>query len=395
MTGRRLLLAFVVLGLLASGYATYVHYRLIQDPSYISACDVSATISCTQAYMSRFGSMGGVPVALLGLLWFVLVALLVWVAGTDPGFTENVLGYVFVLATIALSFVLYLGYAAFFILKVACPLCLLTYAAVIGIFVISGAQASFPMATLPGRFFADVRRSGRRAIVTAILFFGAAAAAVAFFPREAALSAAAAPSTPAADQDQRSEFERWYTAQVRVPLVVPAEGAKVLIVDFSDFQCPYCRQAYYTLKPLLAKYNAQQPGSVRLVLKDYPLDSECNPYVQNGGPHPSACEAAVAVRLARTHNRGDAMEEWLFSNQPSLTPQLVKQAARDVGQVNDFDAKYGSTIDLVKGDIAFGKTLDVSATPTLFINGVKIAGVLAPQYFDQAIAYELQHAAAK
>ena len=96
--------------------------------------------------------------------------------------------------------------------------------------------------------------------------------------------------------------------------------------------------------------------------------------------------------LARTHSRESEMEEWLFSNQPTLTPELVKQAARDVGQVTDFEAKYTPTLDLVKSDIAFGKTLGVSATPTIFINGVKIAGVLAPQYFDQAIAYELQHA---
>ena len=398
MKSRRLLLLCLIVGLLASGYATYVHVRVVQNPSYVAACDISASVSCTQAYQSRFGSIAGAPVALLGLLWFVLIGLLVWVAGSDSAFAENVTGYVFVLSTIALSFVLYLGYAAFFILKVTCPACVLTYVAVIGIFLISGANASSPMATLPRRFFADVRRTGRRSLVTGVVFVIAAVAALVLFPREsssvlsASSQAASSSAAPQPTQDQRSEFERWYTAQPRVPLVVAAEGARVLIVDFSDFQCPYCRQAFYSLKPLIAKYNAQQPGSVRLVLKDYPLDSECNANVQGGGPHPSACEAAVAVRLARGRNRENEMEEWLFSNQPTLTPQLVKQAAKDVGQVPDFDAKYAPTIDLVKSDIAFGKSLGVSATPTIFINGVKIAGVLAPQYFDQAIAYELQHA---
>ena len=87
------------------------------------------------------------------------------------------------------------------------------------------------------------------------------------------------------------------------------------------------------------------------------------------------------------------MEEWLFANQPAMTPDSVRQAAREIGQVTDFEAKYASTLELVKGDIAFGKSLGVSATPTIFINGVKIAGSLAPQYFDQAIAIELQRAA--
>jgi len=101
---------------------------------------------------------------------------------------------------------------------------------------------------------------------------------------------------------------------------------------------------------------------VRYVLKDYPLDAECNANVANT-IHPSACEAAVAVRLARTHNREEAMIEWIFANQPMLTPELVKQGARDVGQVTDFDAKYASTLESVKSDIALGKQLGVGATP--------------------------------
>ena len=97
----------------------------------------------------------------------------------------------------------------------------------------------------------------------------------------------------------------------------------------------------------------------------------------------------MAVRLARTHNREEAMIEWIFANQPSLTPELVKQGARDVGQVTDFDAKYASTLESVKSDIALGKQLGVSATPTFFVNGKKIDGALPPQYFQQAIEYEL------
>ena len=169
-------------------------------------------------------------------------------------------------------------------------------------------------------------------------------------------------------------------------------GAKVLVVKFNDFQCPPCRQSYLAYKSIFAKYDAEQPGAVRVVFKDYPLSSECNANVANGGPHPSACEAAVAVRLAREHNREVPMEEWLFANQPSLTPPLVRQGAHDVGGVNDFDARYQATLELVKSDIALGRELGVRSTPTFFINGVKIEGALPPQYFDQAIQYELQHA---
>jgi protein-disulfide isomerase len=102
----------------------------------------------------------------------------------------------------------------------------------------------------------------------------------------------------------------------------------------------------------------------------------------------------VAVRLARAHNRGEAMEEWLYTHQAGMTSPAVRQAARDVGAVNDFDAQYASALASVKADAALGKQLAIKSTPTFFINGVKVEGMWAPQFFDQAIAFELKRAAA-
>ena len=107
--------------------------------------------------------------------------------------------------------------------------------------------------------------------------------------------------------------------------------------------------------------------------------------------HSAACEAAVAVRLAREHKRGEALEEWLYTHQGEMTPASVRQAARDIGGVTDFDARFPATVELVKGDTTLGKQLGVKSTPTFFINGVKVEGMWIPQYFDQAIGYELQH----
>ena len=86
------------------------------------------------------------------------------------------------------------------------------------------------------------------------------------------------------------------------------------------------------------------------------------------------------------------MEEWLFSNQQSLSPARVRAAARDVGGVEDFEAQYERTLEQVKADIALGRMLDVTGTPTFFVNGVVIGGGLAAAYFDAAIAYELERA---
>jgi len=156
--------------------------------------------------------------------------------------------------------------------------------------------------------------------------------------------------------------------------------------------CPACGQSYLQYKPILAKYEATAPGMVKIVMRDYPLNPACNPNLTTM-IHPAACDAAVAVRLAKQHGRGEAMEEWLYTHQQGMTSPIVRQAARDIGQVTDFDAKYASTLEGVKADVALGQQLRVQQTPTFFINGIKIEGSWQPQFFDQAIAYELQHAA--
>ena len=77
---------------------------------------------------------------------------------------------------------------------------------------------------------------------------------------------------------------------------VSAEGAAILIVKFSDFQCPSCAQSYLDYKDILARYQAQYPGAIRVVVKDYPLETECNSNVTRD-LHPASCEAAAAARL--------------------------------------------------------------------------------------------------
>src|SRR5438132_5266520 len=189
MSRRAATFAFVcaLVGLGASAAAAYTHYHLLYDPTYRSFCDVSETISCTQVYASRFSTVRGIPVAVFGALAFVAAALLS-VSGLVARQTvrESVPGYMFVLSTLSLAVVLYLGYASFVLLKIVCVLCLTTYAAVIGLFLVSGAATSYPMTTLPGRAARDVRVlvASPLAIIVAILFFAGAVSTLAFFPRE-------------------------------------------------------------------------------------------------------------------------------------------------------------------------------------------------------------------
>lgn len=425
---RSLIVVLAAVALVASVASLYVHYKLLTDPSYTSFCDVSETVSCEAVITSRFGYVFGIPVAAGGAIWSALVLILAAVgmrpstpgtpapvpvgAAREPrrrpsaaaGATATkvdaadrsgrVAGYIFILSTVGLAAVLYLGYASFFVLRQMCPLCLTMYVAVIGLFIVSGGAAS-DLSGLPGLLSEDIRAAvgSPMGATLSVVWIIAAIGLVAIFPREEVAAASApADAAPALTEELGAEevaqFESWLAAQPRVELGVPANGARVVVAKFNDYQCPACRQAYIAYKSIQQKYESQFPGQVAFVNVDYPLESECN----TGGIHSSACEAAVAVRLARARNRHREMEEWLFDNQATLTRDSVKEALAEIAQVTDFDARYNSTLQEVRADAQLGQKLQINGTPTFFINGIRIASTLRPSYFDAAIAYELKKA---
>jgi len=397
--------AFAVIGLVTSSASTWVHHRILNDPTYASFCDVNTTFSCTEAYASRFGSFGGVPVALFGVLFFAFVLGLIALCSRSSTAASNLPGYLFAVSTVGLAVVLYLAYASLVILNAVCVLCVGTYTAVIGLFLISGAATRYPMTSLPSRAARDFGTLLRTpsALSAALAFVLAAGAAIVMFPGQpvtaaGALSTAAAGeqapvATPPVPAAQLQQLEQYLAAQPRVVVMAPSDGADVVIVKFNDYQCPPCRQTFMEYKPILAKWMAAAPGKIKFITRDYPIERQCNSTVGQD-LHPSSCEAAVAVRLAREKGKAQAMEEWLFANQPALTPEAVKNAAATVGGVTDFDARFPGTVELVKGDIAQAVQLKVTGTPTFFMNGIRLPGLRA-EFFDAAIAWELKQVQSK
>ena len=390
---RTLLLVFALLGLAASGISTYVHYQLLTEPSYSSFCDVSAKVSCTEAYVSRYGSFLGVPVAVGGVIFFAIVAVLAGLAGrpSSPA-RENAAAYIFVLSTVGLAFALYLAWASYFVLQVFCIFCAITYVSVIALFVISGGATTFPMMTLPRRASRDLRTlvSSPVALVLLLAIFAGSAALIASFPDEQAATAAQAQAVATYQPltaDERRQLEEWWKVQPVTELpVVPAAGTKVLIVKFSDYMCPSCRAAHLALKPVLAKYEGQP---VEFVMKHYPLEPECNINTP-GMNHYGSCEAAAAYEMAKGTANLARLDDWLFDHQPSLTKDVVREAAAEQAGIKDFDARYDEAMKAVRADVGLGALLNVNSTPTIFINGRRIpGGGLPPAYYDAIIEMEL------
>jgi uncharacterized membrane protein/protein-disulfide isomerase len=387
---RALLFAFAIIGLVASAAATWVHYQLLRNPDYSAFCDINTTVSCRDAYLSQYGSIGGIPVAVGGLFFFVFVLLLLWAGRGRSRAADSVPAYLLVASTLGLGFVLYLAYASFFVLKQACPLCIATYIAVIGVFVLSSRYASIPFSRVPGRAMQDVGAAARSpmALLLTVLFIGGAVAVITAFPTPEERPSIA-PLVPL-PQDQRAELARWFDLQPKVDLPFPTNGAKVVIVKFNDFQCPPCKATYFGYEPVVAKYK-DRPHDVQFLLKHFPLEPECNPNVTNTA-HPAACDAAAAELMAQQRGTADKLTDWFFMHQEELSPATVRRAAREVGHVDDFDARYTQVLEEVRKDATIGGKAGVESTPTFFVNARKVAPAVSPSALDALIELELQRA---
>jgi uncharacterized membrane protein/protein-disulfide isomerase len=391
---RLLVLLLAAIGLAAAGTSTYVHYRLLTVPNFTSFCDVNSTVSCTQAYLSSYGELAGVPVAIFGALYFAAVlaiAALAWrPAAKAPVYAP---AYIFALSLPALAFVAYLAFASFFILHAFCILCAITYAGVLGITLVSWRASRVPFDTVPGHASRDLVAASRNPLalaIAAVLLVATVVTAKAFPPGNAPAASASVPveALPVVSEADRAKLAEWWDVQTKEDVPVDGGGAKVVIVKFNDYQCPLCGVTYNMYKPVFDKY----PGSVKFITKHYPLEGECNPGVPGGG-HLAACEAAAAVIMAQAKGTSEKMEQWLFSHQgpPILTSAQVKEAARNVAGITDFDAQYPAALKEIRADAALGERLKVNSTPTFFVNSRRLPPqALPPQYMNALIEIELK-----
>jgi protein-disulfide isomerase len=220
---------------------------------------------------------------------------------------------------------------------------------------------------------------------------------IVFFPHEQTVSAQVAEQdaapTETLDANQLAEWHQWLDRQMPVTeaAVLPSGPVKVLVVKFNDFQCPACRQAYFAYKGIFEKYEKQYPAAFKFENKDYPLETECG----MGGQHQFACEAAVAVRLAREKGKDKELENWLFSTQDEFSRDHMKQGLQQIAGVKpeDYESRYSTVSKEIRDEAGLGSRLGVTGTPTFFINGIKVPS-LRPAYLDAAIGYLLQKAAA-
>jgi protein-disulfide isomerase len=134
------------------------------------------------------------------------------------------------------------------------------------------------------------------------------------------------------------------------------------------------------------------------VFKDYPLNAQCNVLVSSTIPgHEAACIAAAAARVAAERDQFDEMTSWIWMNQGTSEASL-RQAATRILEISEteLDREYLRKLPAIRQDIADGGALNISGTPTYFINGVRLPSAIIPvEYFRLAIELELEKAEAE
>lgn len=156
------------------------------------------------------------------------------------------------------------------------------------------------------------------------------------------------------------------------PAKGPAE-AKVTIIEFSDFQCPYCSKGRDTMEALLKEY----PKDVKVVFKNLPL-----PF------HPEAMPAAKAALAAHRQGKFWEMHDSLFANQQKLAAEFYDSEASRLGlDVEKFkkDMESKEIEEEVKADAALAAQHGIQGTPGFFVNGVAVKGAYPVEHFKEIV----------
>jgi protein-disulfide isomerase len=325
-----------------------------------SFCAISEYVNCDRVATSRFSVVLGLPVAVWGMLGYGL-ALLLALAGLRRGRLREgwPAGLLFLVAAVAAAVAVVLALVSELAIGALCLLCAASW--VISFALLAAAWRACRPEGVGAAVRGDVGILRRRPLLAAALALAGVSAAV--------LAAAAYP--------------RYWERRARAAVAPPASSAPappggggmsrgpLVVVEFSDYECPFCAKSHEDTKALLAT----RPD-VTLVRRHFPLDSECNPAVKRR-MHPEACALARAAICAEEQGQLAPMDDALFRNQQAKRPveEIAKAVGLDLARFRRCLAAPETDARL-RSDIEAGVRVGLQATPTYVVGGRPYSGQL-------------------
>lgn len=364
-------LILAVIGLGLSLYATFHHMQLKAMGATDAVCNINAALSCDDVARSSFSEVFGIPLGVYGIGYFLAMITLLGTAMIKDEYRRDTLHAYVVLSAIGLITSLVLGGISLFGLKVGCVVCMGIYA----ITVLQALNLVFSRQAIPsGWSMKGVTNGGSYALL-------ALAVAISMYQLIKPAPSNIKLDTPQtahthdeasnlAGPKQEIKIDRSDFSGMGQDYRRGAEDAKVVIVEFADFECPACKNAALTLKQL----KEQHADKIQVVFKNYPLDQNCNPAMQRP-LHDFACDAARLARCAGRIGKFWEMHDKIYENQAKLSRQNLTTWAKELG-LSDADIQScrdsKDILAKIQDDISLGSKLGVDSTPTVFVNGRKV-----------------------
>ncbi len=394
-------LLFVVLlaGIGASFYMTRHHELVIYGPegTQIVGCEENANVNCDLVNTSEWSEFLGVPIALYGIPTYFLMAFFAAVGLRRKN--RRAIGYAFSVALLTVLYSIFLFYISKVELHFVCLWCMRMYAVNLASLILLGVAARGSPISLVTTTLQDLLRwPGTLRAGTALfvlLLAVSVGAQKAYRSHLTGSSSAPMPSIEASDKvvkvgGEEMGADQEGTLRPRTWTVKTEDGneatltlrpddiwkgnpdAEVVLVEFVDFECGFCKRFSSELKRFYEAYGDR----VLMVLRFYAMDPKCNPGVKNRR-HRRACLAAKAGICAREQHKFWAFHDLTFKNQHKLDSAALRQYADHAGlDVARFDAcmRGQEAADIVYRHGEEGKALDIHGTPRLYINGERYVG---------------------
>ncbi len=204
-------------------------------------------------------------------------------------------------------------------------------------------------------------------------------------------------------RESREQFISWFGEQQPVPDLLSGdeqhrgvEGAPFTVVEFADFQCPYCAGCSSQIHEMAETYE----GQIDFVFEHYPLGTDCNPGLSRD-MHPDACMAAYAVECAAQHGKYWEMYDALWELFPAKAARGDRPSIEDIREVaHDLELpptdfyyclENEEIKQTVQESVLHGRSVGVSGTPAVFANGVLLpGGASSPVYLEWLIRSRLE-----
>jgi protein-disulfide isomerase len=371
------LLALSALGLVTSLYLVFTHIQVRSAFATPGACDFDERFNCTAAALSPYADIGGVPVAGLGAAYYVGLIALIVMALTTAGVRAVIVPMLAGLTVAASIYSLFLLAVSLTMLSAICPGCSVTY-------LVNIASVALAVMWLTPNARANIDVAGKQAreavvpLVTFALIMVLVTAFTSIWARSQIAVNLAAKHSDSPQKKLLSAAEINAIAHSAAAPSMGPVGAPVLIVVFSDFECPHCARFAATLRRLHRNYG----DSLRVEYRSYPLPMHKN--------------AELAARLGVCAEQQGKF--WEFHNlafekqndlSPDAMPEIMDDAGLDVRRALAC-ADLPETQQAVKADVDAGDKLEINGTPAFVLNGELFVGVQTYDDLEARIGLLLQ-----